>query len=492
MSSSPSSSPSPEAVPALDLSSKLSFGVGQIAEGVKTCAFGTYLLFYYNQILGLSGDLAGLAIFIALVFDAVTDPIAGSVSDRWRSPRGRRHPFMYASALPLAVSFVFLFAPMVSVESVGQGGLFAWMAVFTVLTRASMTLYHVPHMALGAELSEDYDERTVLVAMRHFFGAVGFIATYVIGFGYFFLPSPEYPNGQLNPDVYPTMAGWLGVIMAVTIFWTAWGTRKRVPYMPKPKLLEGDARVTVKDVLTETYQAMQNVSFRWVMFGFILVIAAWAMAGVVGIYVYTFFWELDSGQILFALLMGPIGSMFGYPFSKLYYGWLDKRNGMIVASVYWAIVHSIPVLLYLAELAPEGGTWGAAIFLGMFVALGGLGVGQVVVGIGSVMADIADENELDTGRRQEGVFFGASAFANKCSAGLGNLIAGFVLEWIDWPVGENVRTAADIPADTLVQLAVIAGPVIALLVIPGALCFRGYRLDRKRLGEIQAELNAAS
>ena len=355
-----------DSIPPLDLGSKLAFGVGQIAEGVKTCAFGTYLLFYYNQVLGLSGDLAGLAIFIALVFDAITDPIAGSVSDRWRSPMGRRHPFMYASALPLAISFALLFSPLVSIDSVGEMGLFAWMAVFTVLTRASMTLYHVPHMALGAELSEDYDERTVLVAMRHFFGAVGFMATYAIGFGYFFLPSPEYPNGQLNPDVYPTMAALLGVVMAVTIFWTGWGTRKRVPFMPKPKQLEDAGRVTVTDVLSETYQAMRNVSFRWIMFGFILVIAAWAMAGVVGIYVYTFFWELDSGQILFVLLLGPIGSMFGYPFSKIYYAWLDKRNAMIVAAIYWGVIHSIPVLLYLAGLAPEGGTWSAALFMGIF------------------------------------------------------------------------------------------------------------------------------
>ena len=170
----------------LPLRTKLTYGFGSVAYGIKDNGFATFLLFYYNQILGLSGDLAGLAIFIALVFDAVTDPIAGSVSDRWRSPMGRRHPFMYASALPLAISFVFLFMPMVSIESAGQMGLFAWMAVFTVLTRASMTLYHVPHMALGAELSEDYDERTVLVAVRHFFGAVGFLATYVIGFGYFF------------------------------------------------------------------------------------------------------------------------------------------------------------------------------------------------------------------------------------------------------------------------------------------------------------------
>ena len=144
-----------------------------MAEGVKTCSFSAFLLFYYNQVLGLSGDLAGAAIALALIFDAVTDPIAGSVSDRWRGPRGRRHPFMYASAAPLGVSFFLLFAPWVRVDEVGQSGLFAWMLLATILTRASMTLYHVPHMALGAELSEDYDERTLLVAIRHFFRCGG-------------------------------------------------------------------------------------------------------------------------------------------------------------------------------------------------------------------------------------------------------------------------------------------------------------------------------
>ena len=177
--------PAPGGVPRLNAAVKLNFGVGQVAEGVKTCSFSTFLLFYYNQVLGLSGDLAGAAIALALIFDAVTDPIAGSVSDRWRGPRGRRHPFMYASAAPLGVSFFLLFAPWVRVDEVGQSGLFAWMLLATILTRASMTLYHVPHMALGAELSEDYDERTLLVAIRHFFGAVGYILVYALGFGVF-------------------------------------------------------------------------------------------------------------------------------------------------------------------------------------------------------------------------------------------------------------------------------------------------------------------
>ncbi len=469
--------------------------MGQIAEGLKTSIFGAFLLFYYNQVMGLAGDLAGLAIFIALLFDAITDPIAGSVSDRWQSPRGRRHPFMYASALPLGISFSLLFAPQFlfgvdGVSAWSQFGLFAWMVIWTVLTRASMTLYHVPHMALGAELSEDYDERTVMVAVRHFFGAVGFMLAYFFGYGVFFAPTDVFSNGQLNAAAYPPFALTISVIMTVTILISAWGTRSRIPYMPQPH--RDEARVRLTDVFVETFEAMKNVSFRWVMFGFILIIAAWGMGGVTGIYVYTFFWDLDRFQILFVSLMGPIGSMVGYFFSRAYYAWLDKRLAMIVAGLVWMVVHSLPVVLYGLGWAPELSSWMSAVFLGFFAALGGVGVGQVVVGIGSTMADIADENELRTGRRQEGVFFGASAFANKCSAGLGTLIAGLVLEWINWPTGSAIKTAADIPEDTLLQLAVLAGPVIGLLAVPGVLCFRGYQLNRRVVAEIQASLRTGA
>ena len=95
----------------LTLNTKFAYGIGQLAEGLKNSALGTFVLFYYNQVLGLPGTLAGLALAIALFFDAFTDPFAGSISDNWRSKMGRRHPFMYASALPLGICFYLLFSP---------------------------------------------------------------------------------------------------------------------------------------------------------------------------------------------------------------------------------------------------------------------------------------------------------------------------------------------------------------------------------------------
>ena len=90
---------------------RLAFGVGQIAEGLKNASFNLFVLFYYNSVLGLSGSLCGLAIGIALVFDGLSDPLMGSISDNHRSRWGRRHPFMVIAALPFALAFFVLFAP---------------------------------------------------------------------------------------------------------------------------------------------------------------------------------------------------------------------------------------------------------------------------------------------------------------------------------------------------------------------------------------------
>jgi len=145
---------------------KFAFGIGQMAEGIKNCSVAVFLIFFYTNVMGLTGTMAGSAMIIALCFDAVSDPLMGYISDSFKSPWGRRHPFMYVGAIPMAVFFYCLFVPP---ETLGQTGLFIWMTVFTILTRGCMTIYSVPHMAMNAELTDDYGERTTLSALRMFF-----------------------------------------------------------------------------------------------------------------------------------------------------------------------------------------------------------------------------------------------------------------------------------------------------------------------------------
>lgn len=162
---------------------KLAYGLGQAAEGLKNGAFNVFLFFYYVQVLQLSTSLAGLALLIALCFDALTDPLVGSISDGWKGRFGRRHPFLFASIIPLGVSLVLLFNP----PSMGQLGLFAWLTTFAVFARVSITFFDIPHLSLGAELTQHFHERTEVVAYRFFFGYSGQILAYFIGFRVFSL-----------------------------------------------------------------------------------------------------------------------------------------------------------------------------------------------------------------------------------------------------------------------------------------------------------------
>ncbi|MBL6690398.1 MAG: MFS transporter [Pseudomonadales bacterium] len=154
----------------LSLPTMLAYGFGQVSESVKNQGFNIFLLFYYNQVLHVSATGTSLALAIALIFDALTDPIAGSLSDKLKSRWGRRHPFILAAAIPLAVTFYFLFNPP---DGLTEFGYILWLTVFAVLVRASMTFYHVPHLALGAEMADSYEQRSTLYAFNTFFAFMG-------------------------------------------------------------------------------------------------------------------------------------------------------------------------------------------------------------------------------------------------------------------------------------------------------------------------------
>ena len=148
------------------LSTKFFYGFGSIAFGVKDNGFSYFLFAFYSIIIGLRPGLAALSLLIALIFDAVSDPIVGHVSDNLHSKWGRRHPFMYFAALPVAFFYYFLWHP----PELGQTGLFIYLTLLAIAVRTFVTLYEIPSTALVAEISEDYDQRTSMLSYRYFFG----------------------------------------------------------------------------------------------------------------------------------------------------------------------------------------------------------------------------------------------------------------------------------------------------------------------------------
>jgi glycoside/pentoside/hexuronide:cation symporter, GPH family len=275
--------------------------------------------------------------------------------------------------------------------------------------------------------------------------------------------------------------------MAVSVWYSAFGTRERVPYLPRA---HPDDRFSLRGLIADTREALRNESFRWVIVGFVIIIIAFGAAGALNMYMLTFFWAFDAGGIVTVLIAGPLGSMFGYVAARWFYTFFDKKQGVIAGTAIWLGAHFVTVPLLLAGWLPPPGTTGLLVAVTLFSMLSAFGIAQLLVGLGTMLADVADEHELQTGRRQEGIFFGAFSLTNKSSAALGSLIGGSVLDLIAWPTGAAVRTAADVPWDTLVSLGVVWGPISVVLALPGLWCIKHYGLDRERHREIQRQLAA--
>ena len=234
---------------------KINYSIGSIANGIKTDTFTFFLLFFYSNIIGLKPALAGLAIFIALCVDAVTDPLMGTISDRTKSSLGRRHPYMLISFIPMSLGYVFLFAPRQDWD-MSQNDLFVWMTIFTVLTRIGMTLFDIPHRAFGGEVTKNYKERTLLMSWREMVGWVAGLSNAFLGYGIFFASTPEYPQGQLNPDAWFPFAVTGAIFMILSVLYSSLSTKDEIKSLSK-----WSGSISLIDILKEIKIDVGNKSF---------------------------------------------------------------------------------------------------------------------------------------------------------------------------------------------------------------------------------------
>jgi Na+/melibiose symporter-like transporter len=466
--------------PPLTRGIKVSYGVGQAAEGIKNAAFNVFVFFYYTQVLGLPTVYTGIAIGIALAVDSITDPLIGSMSDNWQGSNGRRHPFLYVSILPLGLFFIGLFNP----PELEEFTLFLWLTVFSVGTRAMMTLYYVPHVSLGAELSEDFNERTEVVAYRYFFSYVGGILTYIIGFVVYF------PDTQFNVEAYAPFGLTLSLLMMASILITALGTKRRIPHLPASRINRESVSIlrVLHKTLLEIRSALTNRSFRWLFAGVLIVFAMVGVDNALNLHMNTYFWELQGGGNLFFFAATPVGALIGTALASPLTRWFDKKPSVIIGTLCWALCQVIPVVLRLLGWFPENGTSELLYSLIVIKFIQGLGVVQALIAFNSMVADVVDEHELITGLRQEGIFFSSVSFSNKMTSGIGTVAAGFALALIDWPTGAAVQTAADIAPETIAWLGLIYGPIVSGFALVSAYCYSKYGLNRQRHAEIVEEL----
>jgi Na+/melibiose symporter-like transporter len=459
---------------------KLAYGVGATAVGIKNTVFHIFVFFYFSQVLGLAASLAGAASLVALVVDAVTDPMVGDLSDRWQSPRGRRHPFILGSALPFAIGLAALLNPPGDLD---QTGLFLWMVAGSVAVRIVLTFFFVPHLSLGAELSTDYQVRTQIVSYRVFFMYGGGMLTSVVGLNLFFPASEAYPNGMLNPDAYGMFGVCMGLLACFVILVSYFGTRKLIPNLPRAR--ENDTHSHLLSGLLELIGTLRLRSFRVIFGGSLITMIASGVTQTLTFYVGTYFFELTPGQIsilALAMVTALVPASFVAPWLSRVF---DKKPSLLGAILLLATFEMAPLALRLLGFFPENGSPFLVPALFTLLVISNCGLIVYTIIIDSMLADIVDEHELETGRRQEGVFFSARSFASKATFGVGSFAAGLGLDAIAFPRQASVEALT--PA-SLLHLGLLAGPCIFALYLAALSVFSRYAIDHERHASILAGL----
>lgn len=455
------------------------FGVGQAAEGIKNSALSSVLLFYYSQVLGLDAKLAGLALLLATVTDGISDIVVGRWSDTLHHQWGRRHPLMYGAVIPFSICFMLLFLPP---KDMGQTALFSWLLAMALLARNAMTLFVIPHYALGAEMSRDYHARTVITAFRQFFSFVGTGLVFLAGV-WFFTATSEYPNGQLNPNHYQPYGLTLGGIVFLALLTSTLFTHNAIPHLPQPK---SDEHFSLAGSLRDIWQTCKLPSFAVLLSAlFIWVIALFVFrAG--EIYIATYFWRLDPELVFFLPLSTAVAFLFATPA----WVWISRRIGKKLAVLSGLALGVVAYCLFVSTkivglLAPDQPYYEVAVFAISFAIAALLSSSLVIPG--AMVADVTDEYYLATGNRREGILFAAVNFVAKVSSGVGAQISGLIVAYVGLmpkadPSNVSIAISNSLAANVTGWFLILGCASVALFML--------YPLSQRRHEKILAELAA--
>ena len=458
---------------------KFQYSVGAIANGIKSDMFTFFLLFFYSRVIGLDPLLASIAIGAALIVDSITDPLMGTISDRTNTKLGRRHPYMLVSFIPVSIFYILLFTPKPDWD-ITQNQLFWWMFVCASFTRIGMTLFEVPHRSFGAEITKDYVERTKLFSWREMFAWVAGISNAFLAYNIFFRSTPEYPYGQLNPESYFPLALTGAIFMVLSLLYSSITTTNKIENLSK-----WTEAVTLKQIIKELKIAISNKSFILFFLGSLTLSISWGLLNSLTLFINTDFWGLKGSQIGIFLYIYFGAAFLAFYITPKFVAIIGKRNFVLLCVLGVALSAPIAFISYNLGLTPEKGTTTLVLFLCVpLIFVSTLSIAGNMAR-DAMIGDIADEVDLQSGKRQEGVLYSAVSFVQKVNTAIGSLTGGLTL----WVLNITAETPTYDQAYSLFFVQGVIGPI--LLIIP-ILFFYFYSLDKKRHSEILRQLKERS
>ncbi len=452
---------------------KLVYGTGDWSDA----SYGTLRQIFYaiflTDVVGLDARLASFVALIGIIWDAVNDPLVGILTDRMRSRWGRRRPFLLFFAIPFGASFLLLWwAPPWN----NQIALAITVTLAFMISDTFETLCEVPFSSLLPELTPDYDERTTLTSFRIFFNLLASLVTAVAAPA---IIDAALAAGLNQQQGYLIVAGIFGGLAAIPFLLIFAVVRERYGAADRPQ-----ETVTFGQTVRT---AWANVPFR---FATLIYMLNWITFDLVALVLpfYLLYWIARGNMLTSVALLGVSLPLESAVFALLlvtatvalpFWLWLSHRLGKhiayIIGMVFWA---GVQIGIFLV---PPG-----QVTLVLWMAfLAGLSVSAAHILPDAMFPDVIEWDELRTGRRQEGIYYGVKNFVRKLTGALAIFIALQVLGWFGYRTPpEGATTFVQSPI-TLTAIRVLIGPMGAVLLFSAVITAWFYPLTRERHAKIR-------
>lgn len=447
-------------------STALVYGAGAIASAAKSVPISTFLMLYYNQVVGLPALAVATVMMVSLVFDAICDPLAGHVSDNYRSVLGRRLPFMYAAIVPTTVLFVMLWTPPINWP---EWAVTAYFAVCLIGLRFFDTLFELPHLALIPEISTDYNERTRLFTVRHLFEAVGGVGITVAAYNVFMKERPDGTGGLLSPEGYPSFALFTAGVILIAAVGCTFGLHRRL----SGKLLPAISPATLKKHFRDMAATLRSPSLAILAAASVCISIGSGISSALSLYWLMYFYRFSQVQMTVLLIPVTLG-MLAIALAPAISRRLGKRKAMIALLLAYTIATTLPLIVRLFDILSAQST-GLLVLVGIQSAVGAASMTMVLIILASTTADLVEESEVRTGRRSEGLLLAANSFVRKATQGLGALGAGVILTLVAFP---EEAERAQVAQSVMNEMAWIYMGVTAVLSAVTGVILSYFRYDR--------------
>ena len=297
------------------------------------------------------------------------------------------------------------------------------------------------------------------------------------------MATAEYANGLLNPGAYPSFSTAAAVIVFFILYTSAWNTRDQIPRLTQPAddLPEFGFHAFWSDIKA----VLSNRNYVFLLIALFLLSVMLGMRAAFNLYMSTYYWEFLPAQIAIFVIGSAVGYGTAFSLTTRIHQRFDKRATIVWTAAWLSIVPALPVILRMLGYFPENGSALLLPVLMIFVALGAVCGAVLNISVMSALADIADENELLYGQRQEGMLYSARTFFAKADNAIGHFLAGVALDVIQFPAKSK---PGEVDADVIYWLGLIDSPITILPGLLAACFYAGYRINKTRHVEIQAQL----